>query len=194
MEVWVPAAEAAEYEDITYNSLKVRIHRKQYVVKREPNIAGGQQLVFIALSSLSSKAQERYHKANPGLVVRDMVDSVTQGQEAPWYVTCDPHAYNGMISNQGGFPAEKRQLQFAINNFLSYCGENRTGRAQQLANENGISLSAFYAYVNETKRARCWVEKQQQAGIPVYADYEMMALMRKPKDRNTFPCISDVMG
>lgn len=193
MEVWVPAAEAAEYEDITYNSLKVRIYRKQYVVKREPNIAGGQQLVFIALSSLSSKAQERYHKANPGVVVRDMVDHVTEDQQAPWYVTCDPHMYNGMIDKRGGFPTEKRKLHFAINDFFNYHGNDRTGYAQQLAEENGISLSAFYAYVNETKRARCWVEKQQQAGVPVHADYEMMALMRKPRKKNTFPSIPDAI-
>lgn len=193
MKVWVPAAKAAEYEEIPYNTLKVRIHRKQYEVKREPNAAGGQPLVYIALPSLSSKAQARYHKANPGLVVRDLVDSVTEDQEAPWYVSCDPNEYNDMIAKQGGYPVKKRQLCLAINDFLSYCGEDRTAYAQQLAQEHGISLSAFYGYVDDTKRARCWMDKRQQEGIPVQADYEMMCLMRKPRSKNTFPSIFDDM-
>lgn len=191
MKVWIPAMEAFEYEGITYNNLKVRMHRKQYEVKREPNTNGGQPLVFVALSSLSSKAQERYYKAHPDLIVSNIVDSMTEGQEPPWYVSCDPDIYNGKIEKKGGFPKEKRQLHSAINDFLNYRGDDRTDYAKEKAEENHICLSVFYKYVEEVKRARCWVEKKQREGVPVYADYEMMALMRKPRPVNTFPSLNE---
>lgn len=187
--------EAALYEETSYNTIKSLVRRGScgFQISKESVPGGGKPRVMIALSSLSSKAQERYRKANPPPVVKNIVDWMTEEQEAPWYVTCDPHMYNGMIEKKGGFPTAKRMLHFAINDFLNYYGEDRTEYAQQLARKNEVSLSTFYCYVNETKRARCWVEKQQREGIPVYANYEMMALMPKPRVKNTFPSLSEEM-
>lgn len=94
-EVYISLAEAAELENIKYNTLVQKIKRnpEKFQLRKEQRADGGKDLSMIALSSLSKKAVAAY-KERQKLAEVPVVPGMEEMEapvesEAPWYVNED---------------------------------------------------------------------------------------------------------
>jgi hypothetical protein len=94
-EVYISLSEAAELENIKYNTLVQQIKRnpEKFQLRKEQRTDGGKDLSMIALSSLSKKAVAAYkerQKLAEVPAVSGMEEVAVSGEsEVPWYVNED---------------------------------------------------------------------------------------------------------
>ena len=86
---WITLAEAAELEGITYNACVQRRCDGMYTSKTEPNPAGGKDLVYIDVASLSDDAIRRYERRKRDAIRAERAKKLKESGEPPWYVDCD---------------------------------------------------------------------------------------------------------
>lgn len=89
MTKWISLAEAAELEDMPYNTVTQNYVRSKYISKTEPNPDGGRALVYIDISSLSDKAQAKYKRRQRAEIEKMRAKKLAESGEPPWYVDCD---------------------------------------------------------------------------------------------------------
>jgi len=188
-EVYIALDEAAEHENISYEAMKKKIQRnpQAFKTKTETAVNGGKDRVLVALSSLSKKAR-RAHKEAQSIEGRDVVigERITDG--APWYIDVDLNWY---IENNGKQYYQAVELAKTIQEFLNYADENRTEFAQEFAANNKISRRTLYRYTESYLEASAWAMKLSKEDGKNYDFFKVLALCRKPKQRFTFPSLTD---
>ncbi|MDO4720448.1 MAG: transposase [Peptostreptococcaceae bacterium] len=188
---FVSLEEAARLENLSYKGMTSKIQRnpEEYHIKNEAGKSGGKDRVLIELSSLSKNARRRY-KESLKVDVQKLLDSKSpEEQEIPWYVTVDVNWY---VENYKKAYYEAIEYSKYIKEFLE-CPK-RTSRlelAKILAEEAGVGMRTFQRHVQEYLEASIWAMRMQQQDQKNYDFFMILALCRKPREKDTFPSLSE---
>lgn len=137
-EVYISLSEAAELENIKYNTLVQQIKRnpEKFQLRKEQRTDGGKDLSMIALSSLSKKAVAAYkerQKLAEVPAVSGMEEVAVSGEsEMPWYVNEDVDYFMEQHKTEW---YKAMELGNIIREFLDYDSAGRTEFAEHFAQE-----------------------------------------------------------
>lgn len=191
-DVFIGLEEAAAFEGIKYNTLIQRMKRnpQQFKTKTQPREGGGKDQVMISVASLSAKGRKAW-KAAQKVDGRDVIiDKRTDA--APWYVGAD---LNHFIEGDGGKRKkayyEAVELAARIQDFIDYDGPDRTAYAERYALGLGVSLPTLYRYVDNVLKANAWALKLEREDGQNRDYFRALALCRKPREKATFPSLTD---
>lgn len=190
-EPYIPLEEAAAFEGLTYKGYASRISRNPdaFKIRNEPR-ESGKALVYVSISSLSSKARRLYQaeKKSRKLQGDDILVDAIANQQPPWYVEVDHHWY---ISNYREQYEKALELAELMREFNNYCGADKTGYSKEFAAQHGISQRTLYRTSENYLNASLWSLKYEKMTGGNYDYFKVLALCRKPKETNRFPSISD---
>lgn len=188
-EIYVTLEDAAELECLKYNTLVQRISRnpENYKTQKEPReTENGKEHVLIALSSLSKTARKK-HKETTKIDGGDIIVE-QRTQETPWYIDIDLNWY---IENNKQKYYEAVELSKQIQEYLNYDAEERTAYADEFAEKLGISQRTLYRYAQSYLEASAWSLKMEKEEGHSFDYYKPLSLCRKPKEKFTFPSLTD---
>lgn len=188
-EVYITLDEAAELEEVKYNTFVQRLNRNQskYKIKTEKR-DGGKDRVLVGLSSLSKKARRTF-KEKENITANELVVSKLS-EDAPWYVTTD---LNWFIENYKKNYYAAVETANKISEFLSYDDGDRTLFAQEFAEELGISQRTLYRQAQSYIEAGVWALKLEKKNGHNYDFFKVLSLCRKPREKDSFPSLTDDM-
>ena len=188
-DVFITMKEAAEFEGVKYGTFAQRIARnpKQYKTKTQPQEGGGKEQVLIAVSSLSPKGRKAWRAAQK-VDGRDVVIE-KRAESAPWYVGVDLNHYTEQHKKEF---YEAVELAARVQDFIEYDGpENRTAYAERYALGLGVSPQTLYRYMSNVLKANAWALKLEKEDGQNRDYFRALALCRKPKEKATFPSLTD---
>ena len=190
-EVYISLGEAAELENVKYNTMVRRLSRKpeEYDTRTEKSGIGGKDAVLVAVSSLSKQARNAWREREKlkSLAETDDAEGGAAGSEpkAPWYVDVDIDWY---IENYKESYYRAMELGNVVRKFLQYDGKDRTQYAEELARQYlGKSWRTIYRYGDAYLEASAWADKLQKEDGASYEFFKILCLCRKPKETGTFP-------
>ncbi len=191
-EVYISLGEAADLENVKYNTMVQRLSRKpgEYDTRTEKSGTGGKDAVLVAVSSLSKQARNAWRereKLKALAEVKDDCGGVDTGQEleTPWYVNVDIDWY---IENYKESYYRAMELGNVIRRFLQYDEGDRTKYAEGFAQENlGKGQRTLYRYAKAYLEASAWADKLQKEDGASYDFFKILCLCRKPKETGKFP-------
>ena len=189
-DIYVTLTEAAELEGLKYFGMTSRINRDpdRYKVKRLSRDIGAKGEVLVAVSSLSEKAQRAWRAAQKADGRDAIIDSKTTVVR-PWYVDAD---FNHYIEQHKRAYYEAVELANAVQRFIDYSGdEPRATVALHMATELGISPQSLYRHQKNLTEASAWALKLEQADGQNRDYFRALALCRKPREKDTFPSLTD---
>ena len=191
-DVFIGLEEAAAFEGVAYDTFQKRVKRnpQQFKTKTQPREGGGKDQVMISVASLSAKGRKAW-KAAQKVDGRDVIiDKRTDA--APWYVGAD---LNHFIEGDGGKRKkayyEAVELAARIQDFIDYDGPDRTAYAERYALGLGVSLPTLYRYVDNVLKANAWALKLEREDGQNRDYFRALALCRKPREKATFPSLTD---
>ncbi|GIO81238.1 hypothetical protein J6TS7_48480 [Paenibacillus dendritiformis] len=188
-EIYITLEEAAGLEGMSYETVKKKVQRnpKAFKAKKEAAASGGKERVLIAMSTLSKKARQAY-KHVTGIEGADVIikEHVNE-KEIPWYIGVDPAEY---IEKHSKSYYEAVELAKVIREFLNYGDRDRTEFAFSIAEANGMSQRTLYRYAQSYLEASAWALKMSKQDGKNYDFFKVLALCRKPKQKNTFPSLT----
>ena len=191
-DVFITLEEVAALEGLKYNTLIWRMKRnpQQYKTKMQLREGGGRDQVMVSVSSLSPKGRKAW-KAAQKVDGRDVIiDKRTDA--APWYVGAD---LNHFIEGDGGKRKkayyEAIELAARVQEFIDYDGPDRTAYAERYALGLGVSLPTLYRYVDNVLKANAWALKLEREDGQNRDYFRALALCRKPREKATFPSLTD---
>lgn len=179
---WVSLSEAAELEGITYNACKLRAFRETYKTKTEPNPAGGKDLVYIDVLSLSDEAQRRYKRRQRAELDKLRVERIKESGEPPWYVNCDfswfmMHYEKKWKAAQGLAAVIEKYIRESKEHYretTEFCDEF-------VSTHLDISSKQFRRYLARYKEGIRWAEIKECETGQSYDVFRIMALCPPPK-------------
>ncbi|MEA4892625.1 MAG: transposase [Peptococcaceae bacterium] len=185
-EVFLQLKEAADLEQINYNSVVQRLQRnpEAFETKTVPaGSAGGKDRILVALTSLSPKAQRRYQAEQSRTVKTDEVTDVIAEKrikdgQAPWYIEVELEEYKA--ANPAVW-AEAEKMADAVRNLLNYTGQERTTRVEAKAQELGISQRSLYRRCEDYLEAAAWAGKLRKLTGNSYDYLKILSQGRKPR-------------
>ena len=191
-EVYISLSEAAELENIKYNTLVQQIKRnpEKFQLRKEQRTDGGKDLSMIALSSLSKKAVAAYkerQKLAEVPAVSGMEEVAVSGEsEMPWYVNEDVDYFMEQHKTEW---YKAMELGNIIREFLDYDSAGRTEFAEHFAQERlGKGKRTLYRYAKSYLEASAWADKFHKEDGGNYEFYKVLCLCRKPKEcPDSFP-------
>ena len=189
---YVTLIEAAELEDVKYNTMVRRITRNpdKFDTMTEKSENGGKDAVLVAIASLSKKARNAWKERAKLKELSGTISPEGEAQpepEAPWYVEADVDWY---IENYREQWYKGMELGNVIREFLQYDGANKTEYAEQYAQEHlGSGKRTLYRYVKAYNEACAWADKLQKESGVGFEFFKVLCLCRKPKESGTFPSI-----
>lgn len=192
MAEYVTLIEAAELEDVKYNTMVRRITRNpdKFDTMTEKSENGGKDAVLVAIASLSKKARNAWKERAKLKELSGTISPEAEAQpepEAPWYVEADVDWY---IENYREQWYKGMELGNVIREFLQYDGANKTEYAEQYAQEHlGSGKRTLYRYVKAYNEACAWADKLQKESGVGFEFFKVLCLCRKPKESGTFPSI-----
>lgn len=192
MAEYVTLIEAAELEDVKYNTMVRRITRNpdKFDTMTEKLENGGKDAVLVAITSLSKKARNAWKERAKLKELSGTISPEGEAQpepEAPWYVEADVDWY---IENYREQWYKGMELGNVIREFLQYDGANKTEYAEQYAQEHlGSGKRTLYRYVKAYNEACAWADKLQKESGVGFEFFKVLCLCRKPKESGTFPSI-----
>ena len=189
-EVYVSLKKASDFEDIKYNTLVQNIKRNpnHYKTKMQSRDGGGRAEVMIAVSSLSAKAQRAWRAAQKADGRDAIIDSKTT-EIRPWYVDAD---FNHYIEQHKLAYYEAVELANMVQRFIDYSGdEPRATVALRMATDLGISPQSLYRHQKNLTEAAAWALKLEQEDGQNRDYFKALALCRKPREKDTFPSLTD---
>lgn len=188
-DVFITLEEAAELENLKYNTLIQRIKRnpRQYKTQTQAREDGGKDRTLISLTSLSAKARKAWRAAQK-VEGRDVIIDRRANEAAPWYVSADLNQYTE--ANKKRF-YEAVELAARVQDFIDYDGPDRTGYAERYALGLGISPQSLYCYMKNVLEANAWALKLEKEDGKNRDYFRALALCRKPKEAGTFPSLTD---
>lgn len=195
-ESYVTLAEAAELENIPYQTMVRRTQRREdFDTKIERSEIGGRDRVLVAVSSLSKQARNAWKEREKLKTLMETVpeESEAQGQvgnrkpEVPWYVNTDIDWYMEHYKDSYYRAVE---LGNVVRRFLQYDEGDRTKYAEAFAQEYlGKGQRTLYRYTKAYLEASAWADKLQKEDGAGYDFFKVLCLCRKPKDTGLFPSI-----
>ena len=187
-DVFIKLEEAAAFEGVSYKGMTSRVARnpKQYKTKTQPREGGGKDQVLISVASLSTKGRKAWRAAQK-VDGRDVIiDKRTDA--APWYVEADLNYY---IEQHKKAYYEAVELAGRVQEFIDYDGPDRTDFAERFALGLGVSAPTLYRYVGNVLEANAWALKLEREDGQNRDYFRALALCRKPKEKATFPSLTD---
>lgn len=180
LESYITIDEAAKLEGVKYMTLYMKIQRNQeeYKTKTIPSENGGKDRLLVSVESLSKKARRTYKAQN------DVIDE----ENTPWYVGCD---FNWYKESYKKYFYEAIELSKHVEEYINFEGKGKTALAKKLAKKCGMSSRTFLVRVKEYIEAGAWANKMQEASNKNYDYFKILALCRKPREKNTFPSMTD---
>ena len=189
-DIYVTIKDAATFEAVSYETLKKRIQRdvRKYTVKMQPRKIGGKPEIMVAVSSLSAKAQRAWQAAQKTDGRDVIIDSKTT-EARPWYVDAD---FNHYIEQHKRAYYEAVELANMVQRFIDYSGdEPRATVALRMATDLGISPQSLYRHQKNLTEAAAWALKLEQEDGQNRDYFKALALCRKPREKDTFPSLTD---
>lgn len=188
-EEYVTLEKAAILEDTTYDTLKKRVQRNSYDIKKEIKDSGGKERILINIASLSPKARKNYKAMNKINYTdnENLGNDETKDKEEPWYVNVDIIWYQEKYKEQYYKAIELRK---ELQEFINYSNSERTNYARKFAERLEISQRTLYRYEQALREASIWAYKLEQRDHCNYEYFQVLALCRKPKEKGTFPSMS----
>ena len=190
---YVTLAEAAELENVKYNTMVRRISRNPEKIKTttEKSSNGGKDTVLVEVASLSKAARnawrERMKLKELSGTVPTEEDAAKTEMEAPWYVSVDVDWYIEHYKEQW---YRGMELGNVIREFLQFDGRNKTEYAEAYAQEHlRTGKRTLYRYVKAYNEACAWANKLEKESGVGFEYFKVLCLCRKPKETGTFPGI-----
>lgn len=187
MKVYITLSEAAELEEIKYNTMVQKMGRnpEAFDTKTERPEAGGKERVLVSLDSLSRAAQRKYKKLNEITEVTggDVVVENLRSEE-PWYLDMDVNWYK---ENYKTSYYKAVELSRILQDIINYSDTDKTEYIIRKAGELGMSQRTLYRNIDKYLEAAGWALKMLKETEANYDYYKVLCLCRKPKDSNTFP-------
>lgn len=188
-EIYITLNEAAELEEIKYNTMVQKIKRKPdaFLTQTEKRDGGGRDVVMISVQSLSKKAQSAWKEREK---LKELSDNPVQEAEqsetdVPWYVNEDIEWY---IENRKNDWYKAMELGNIVREFLEYDEKGRTDFAESFAQERiGKGKRTLYRYTKAYQEASAWADKMHKQDGGNYDFFKVLCLCRKPKEAGTFP-------
>ena len=190
VDVYITLQEAADFEGLKYEGMRSRVKRdsKLYRVKHQSRNGGGRDEIMVAVSSLSAKAQRAWRAAQKADGRDAIIDSKTT-EVRPWYVDAD---FNHYIEQHKRAYYEAVELANAVQRFIDYSGdEPRATVALRMATDLGISQQSLYRHQKNLMEAAAWPLKLEQEDGQNRDYFKALALCRKPREKDTFPSLTD---
>ena len=191
-DVYIGLDEAAAFEGVKYNTLVQRIKRnpREYKVKAQAREGGGKDQIMVAVDSLTAKGRRAWRAAQK-VDGRDVIIE-KRADAAPWYVGAD---LNHFIEGDGGKRKkayyEAVELAARVQDFIDYVGPDRTAYGERYALALGVSLPTLYRYVDNVLKANAWALKMEKEDGKNRDYFRALALCRKPREKATFPSLTD---
>ena len=142
--------------------------------------------MLMSVSSLSAKARKQ-HKAAQKVDGRDVVIE-KRTEAAPWYTEAD---LNEFIEGHNKQYYEAIELARKVQSFIDYEVAEKTAYADRYALGLGISTPTLYRYVKAVLEASAWALKLEKEDGHSRDYFRALALCRKPKEKATFPSLTD---
>lgn len=190
MTEFISLKDAARFEGQSYQALKKRMQRGKYVTRILPRPCGGQSIVEISVTSLSAAAQERYRKEQSETALNG-VTREKASEERQWYETTDRGLYRRTHAKEY---AEKAELVHRVRACMEIPWGDRQKAYAALADELGITQRAVQGYVAAITDAECRAQRYQMENgrkSPPSMEFQTLALCRKPRQKDTFPQLTE---
>lgn len=188
-DVYITLKDAAEFEGVSYDTMKKRVTRnpEQYKSKTQAREGGGKGEVMVPVTSLTTKARKAW-RATQKVDGRDVIIDRRATEAAPWYVTADLNHY---IDSHKKAYYEAVEAARVVQEFIDYAGpEKRTDLAARLAVGLGVSPQSFYRYQTQVLEANAWALKLEREDGQCRDYFRALSLCRKPKAADTFPSLT----
>lgn len=175
-------SEAAKLEDMTYQGIQKMIDSNRCESKTEQSETGGKERVYIALESLSEKAQSRYRRRKKAEADRERAERIDKSAP-PWYFGIDIGWY---MTNYKEEYMKKVALAQAIEKYLEQKAEHHKN-VTQFAEDFAIkyldmSGKNFRRYLKRYDEGFKWAYiAAEQDGKSSYDFYKILALCTPPK-------------
>ena len=184
--------EAAAFEGVCYDTMQKRVKRnpQYYKAKAQAREGGGKDQIMVAVDSLTAKGRRAWRAAQK-VDGRDVIIE-KRADAAPWYVGAD---LNHFIEGDGGKRKkayyEAVELAARVQDFIDYAGPDRTAYGERYALALGVSLPTLYRYVDNVLKANAWALKMEKEDGKNRDYFRALALCRKPREKATFPSLTD---
>ena len=184
--------EAAAFEGVSYDTMQKRVKRnpQYYKAKAQAREGGGKDQIMVAVDSLTAKGRRAWRAAQK-VDGRDVIIE-KRADAAPWYVGAD---LNHFIEGDGGKRKkayyEAVELAARVQDFIDYAGPDRTAYGERYALALGVSLPTLYRYVDNVLKANAWALKMEKEDGKNRDYFRALALCRKPREKATFPSLTD---
>ena len=191
-DTYIGLDEAAAFEGISYKGMASRIKRnpRDYRTKAQAREGGGKDQIMVAVDSLTAKGRRAWRAAQK-VDGRDVIIE-KRADAAPWYVGAD---LNHFIEGDGGKRKkayyEAVELAARVQDFIDYAGPDRTAYGERYALALGVSLPTLYRYVDNVLKANAWALKMEKEDGKNRDYFRALALCRKPREKATFPSLTD---
>ena len=191
-DTYIGLDEAAAFEGVSYDTMKKRVQRnpRDYKTKTQAREGGGKDQIMVAVDSLTAKGRRAWRAAQK-VDGRDVIIE-KRADAAPWYVGAD---LNHFIEGDGGKRKkayyEAVELAARVQDFIDYAGPDRTAYGERYALALGVSLPTLYRYVDNVLKANAWVLKMEKEDGKNRDYFRALALCRKPREKATFPSLTD---
>lgn len=188
-ETYIPLETAAVYEGVSYDTLQKNVKRNpdKFKIQVTAREGGGRDQVRVAVSSLSPKARKA-HRAALKIDGGDVIIDQTNKKAPPWYITAD---LNQFIEGHKQEFYEAVELARQVQVFIDYTGPDKTGFAKTYAVDLGISAPSLYRKQEKILEANAWAERLEKEDGFGRDYFRALALCRKPKDKGTFPSLTN---
>ncbi len=182
MTEWVSLKEAAELEGLLYDTVKKRMQRGLYITDNKSNPLGGQDNIYIDVSSLSLPAQAKYKRREQAEIDKQRLKRLIESGEPPWYVTYDFSLY---YENYKATYQKAQGLAAVIEKYLRESAEHhktKTEFCEEFVKNNlSISSKQFRRYLKKYKEAISWAGVKENENGDSYDYFRIMALCPPPK-------------
>lgn len=187
-DIFITLKEASDFEGIKYDTLQKQVKRnpQQYKTKSQAREGGGKDQILISVASLTPKGRKAW-RATQKVNGRDVIID-KRAEAAPWYVDADLNHY---IEGHKKSFYEAVDLAARVQEFIDYDGLDRTGYAERMAVGLGISPQSLYRYMKNVLEANAWALKLEREDGQNRDYFRALALCRKPKEKATFPSLTD---
>lgn len=186
--------EAAGLEGIRYKAFlnKTLRHPELFTFKYVSRPEGGRPLKLVSVTSLSPAAQEKWRREQVAPAIESIIEDKTAG-EPKWYETIDRSSFRQLHAEEF---AEKVELVHRLRACMETPWGERRAAHTALAAELGTTERTIQNYISEIVDADYRAQKhqrEQKSETSLSIEYQAMSLCRKPRDKNTFPRLTDEM-
>ncbi|MDE6233438.1 MAG: Mu transposase C-terminal domain-containing protein [Lachnospiraceae bacterium] len=188
VEEYVTLNEAAELENIKYNTMvqKLKRYPEKFNITKEQREGGGRELTMVAVSSLSKKARTAWkERQRLKEVEKTQTQDTSEMVGTPWYVDED---IDWFIEKHNDEWYKAMEIGNIVREFMEYDEKGRTEYAETFAQERlGKGKRTLYRYVKSYLEAEAWADKLHKKDGGNYEFFKVLCLCRKPKEAGTFP-------